>query len=75
MQWEMSANVLAMKQALRVARDARLSSGRLSALGQFGHSACIAPTGELLFRLPREGRGVVVFALGSHEFAWHPTRA
>lgn len=36
-----------------------------------GHSACIAPDGALLFRLPKEGFGVGVFALGAREFEWH----
>lgn len=36
-----------------------------------GHSACIAPDGELLFRLPEQGFGVGVFALGERAFAWH----
>lgn len=40
-----------------------------------GHSACIAPTGELLFRLPKEGRGVGVFNLGDTAFRWHPSGA
>jgi len=37
-----------------------------------GHSACISPTGELLFRLPKEASGVGVFNLGEREFEWHP---
>lgn len=36
-----------------------------------GHSACIAPSGELLFRLPREGQGIAVFDLGATTFRWH----
>lgn len=36
-----------------------------------GHSACIAPDGELLFRLPVQGFGLGVFALGERGFAWH----
>jgi len=40
-----------------------------------GHSACIAPTGELLFRLPRQGHGVGVFNLGDRAFRWHPSGA
>lgn len=40
-----------------------------------GHSACIGPTGELLFRLPRQGFGVAVFSLGDTAFRWHPCRA
>jgi omega-amidase len=40
-----------------------------------GHSACIGPTGDLLFRLPIQGFGVAVFALGDTAFRWHPSRA
>jgi omega-amidase len=40
-----------------------------------GCSACIAPTGELLFRLPKEGCGVATFALGEGTFRWHPSPA
>lgn len=40
-----------------------------------GHSACIAPTGELLFRLPKEGYGVGVFALGDAGFRWRAVGA
>jgi len=36
-----------------------------------GHSACIAPTGELLFRLPKRGEGVAVFNLGERTYRWH----
>ncbi len=36
-----------------------------------GHSACIAPSGELLFRLPREGFGVGIFDLGQATYQWH----
>lgn len=39
---------------------------------QTGHSACIAPDGELLFRLPMQGFGVGVFTLGERRFRWHP---
>lgn len=39
---------------------------------QTGHSACIAPSGELLFRLPRQGFGVGVFTLGERRFEWCP---
>jgi predicted amidohydrolase len=38
-----------------------------------GHSACVSPTGELLFRLPKQGYGVAVFTLGEAEFRWHPS--
>ncbi|MBI5720314.1 MAG: carbon-nitrogen hydrolase family protein [Burkholderiales bacterium] len=37
-----------------------------------GHSACIAPSGELLFRLPRQGFGVGVFSLAERSFDWCP---
>ncbi|MFY9511606.1 MAG: carbon-nitrogen hydrolase family protein [Rubrivivax sp.] len=37
-----------------------------------GRSACIAPDGELLFRLPEQGCGLAVFQLGQHRFDWHP---
>ncbi len=37
-----------------------------------GHSAVIAPTGELLFRLPEQASGVAVFSLGATDFEWHP---
>lgn len=37
-----------------------------------GHSACIAPDGELLFRLPEQGFGVAVFGLGERAYRWHP---
>lgn len=36
-----------------------------------GRSACISPAGELLFRLPEQGCGVAVFALGERAFEWH----
>ncbi len=36
-----------------------------------GHSVCIGPSGELLFRLPKEGYGVGVFSLGASIFHWH----
>lgn len=36
-----------------------------------GHSACIAPDGELIFRLPVQGFGVGVFTLGERRFDWH----
>lgn len=35
-----------------------------------GHSVCIAPTGEILFRLPEQGFGVGVFTLGEREYVW-----
>jgi len=37
-----------------------------------GRSACIAGTGELLFRLPVRAFGLGVFDLGDRNFAWHP---
>lgn len=40
-----------------------------------GHSACIAPSGELLFRLPRQGFGVGVFCLGERAHVWHLSEA
>lgn len=40
-----------------------------------GHSACIGPDGELLFRLPEQGFGVGVFVLGERVFSWHPWAA
>jgi omega-amidase len=40
-----------------------------------GHSACIGPTGELLFRLPKHRFGIGVFTLGESDFRWHPSEA
>lgn len=40
-----------------------------------GHSAVIAPCGELLFRLPAQASGVALFALGARSFDWHPMPA
>jgi omega-amidase len=40
-----------------------------------GRSACISPSGELLFRLPEQGYGVAVFNLGDRAFAWHASGA
>ncbi|MBL8348515.1 MAG: hypothetical protein JNN03_24020 [Rubrivivax sp.] len=37
-----------------------------------GRSACIAPSGELLFRLPVQGFGLGVFTLGERTFDWYP---
>lgn len=37
-----------------------------------GESAVVAPDGELLFRLPRDGCGVAVFALGDRHWRWLP---
>jgi omega-amidase len=36
-----------------------------------GHSVCIAPSGDVLFRLPMQGFGVGVFNLGESGYAWH----
>jgi hypothetical protein len=35
-----------------------------------GHSVCIAPNGELLFHLPKQGFGLGVFNLGERSFDW-----
>lgn len=40
-----------------------------------GHSAVIAPSGELLFRLPKQASGIAVFTMGAHDFEWHPREA
>lgn len=40
-----------------------------------GRSACIAPDGDLLFRLPEQAYGVGVFDLGTRDVAWHPVQA
>jgi predicted amidohydrolase len=37
-----------------------------------GHSACISPTGELLFRLPKQGFGLGLFTLGERTYEWRP---
>ena len=37
-----------------------------------GHSAVIAPDGELLFRLPEQASGLGLFTLGTRSFVWHP---
>ena len=37
-----------------------------------GGSTVAAPTGEVLFRLPRQAAGVGVFELGERSFEWHP---
>ena len=36
-----------------------------------GHSAVISPSGELLFRWPRQQSGVGIFTLGERSFDWH----
>lgn len=40
-----------------------------------GHSVCISPSGEILFRLPREGYGIAVFNLGERTYDWHASGA
>jgi len=40
-----------------------------------GHSVCISPSGEILFRLPKEGYGIAVFNLGERAYAWHASGA
>ena len=40
-----------------------------------GHSVCISPSGEILFRLPREGYGIAVFNLGERAYGWHASGA
>lgn len=40
-----------------------------------GHSACVSPTGELLFRLPKQGFGVGSFTLGERAYTWQQTDA
>ena len=37
-----------------------------------GGSTVAAPSGEVMFRLPRQAAGVGVFNLGESSFAWHP---
>jgi len=37
-----------------------------------GHSAVIAPSGELLFRLPKQAAGLAVFSLGEDGYEWYP---
>jgi omega-amidase len=38
-----------------------------------GHSACISPSGNLLFRLPMQGFGTAVFTLGERTYTWWPS--
>jgi len=38
-----------------------------------GHSACISPTGELLFRLPKQVFGIGLFTLGERAYEWRPS--
>jgi omega-amidase len=40
-----------------------------------GHSACISPKGELLFRLPMQAYGTAIFALGERNYTWYPSEA
>ena len=40
-----------------------------------GHSVCISPTGDILFRLPKEGYGIATFNLGERAYDWHATDA
>lgn len=40
-----------------------------------GHSVCISPSGEILFRLPREGYGIAIFNLGERAYDWHASGA
>ena len=35
-----------------------------------GQSAVISPTGELMFRLPRQSAGIGIFAIGDKHFEW-----
>jgi predicted amidohydrolase len=37
-----------------------------------GQSCVISPSGELVFRLPKEASGIGVFTLGEKSFTWHP---
>lgn len=37
-----------------------------------GASTVASPTGEIMFRLPRQASGVAVFTLGERQFEWHP---
>ena len=37
-----------------------------------GGSTVAAPSGEIMFRLPRQAAGVGVFNLGESSFTWHP---
>ena len=40
-----------------------------------GHSVCISPSGEILFRLPKEGYGIAAFNLGERAYDWHASGA
>lgn len=37
-----------------------------------GQSAVISPTGELMFRLPRQSAGIGIFSMGDKHFEWLP---
>lgn len=37
-----------------------------------GQSTVAAPSGEVMFRLPRQASGVGIFNLGERQFEWHP---
>jgi predicted amidohydrolase len=37
-----------------------------------GGSTVASPSGEVMFRLPRQASGVAVFNLGERQFEWHP---
>ena len=37
-----------------------------------GESTVAAPSGEVMFRLPRQESGVGIFNLGEQQFEWHP---
>jgi omega-amidase len=69
-----------VQDAMRLARDSGawiVQSNWPNALNRphesehAGASACIAPDGRLMFRLPEQGFGVAVFTLGDRDFAWH----
>jgi predicted amidohydrolase len=73
-----------VQQAQRLARILRThviqanwpnSLNRPEESAHTGHSAVIAPTGELLFRLPRQAAGVAVFSLGDSGYEWHASDA
>lgn len=40
-----------------------------------GHSACISPSGEIMFRLPKQGCGIATFNLGEQTYGWHASGA
>lgn len=37
-----------------------------------GESTVAAPSGEIMFRLPRQASGLGIFDLGERQFEWHP---